>query len=612
MKKGFGGRSVPDDSRGRKLDNKEEHNHKKDIQITKRLIKYVIPHWKGFFYSLILILIVSAASLARPYIVKIAIDSYINQGLSGSLTFDQSTAGIKLLGLIYFVLMTTELILSYFQTYILGNTGKKIIMNLREEVFNHIQKLPISYFDKNSVGRMVTRVTNDTDSLNEMFTDVGVGFIQNIFIMIGIIIVMANLNFRLTIICLLLTPLMFLVTLLFKKRAGVVFGEIRNKLALINGFISEHISGIKIIQIFNMQDKKYGEFEKVNKDYYNASLKEIVLFGVFKPFMGVVKNLSLALILLYGGVGLIKGIIEVGTLYAFINYINRLFQPIMELTDQYNTYQSSMISAGRLFNLLDEKTEKQPEKEIQLQEVKGEIQFRNVWFAYEEENWVLKNISFKISQGQSVAFVGTTGAGKTSIISLICGFYEHQKGEILIDGINIKSIKKEDLRKNIGLVMQDVFLFAGSIETNIKLFNKNITSEDVKNAAKYVNADYFIENLSNGYNHEISEKGSTLSMGQRQLLSFARALVYNPAILVMDEATSNIDTETEGLIQEGIEKLRKNRTSISIAHRLSTIRNVDTIIVLHKGEIKETGNHEELVNKGGIYNKLHELQYKSI
>ncbi|MDW8800910.1 ABC transporter ATP-binding protein [Clostridium sp. A1-XYC3] len=585
---------------------------KNNSKMTKRLMKYILPHWKGFLLSLILILIVSAASLARPYIIKVAIDSYIKRGLDKSIPVNSAINSIKILAFVYFSLMLLEFILSYFQAYILQSTGKKIIMRLREDIFNHLQKLPVAYFDKNPVGKIVTRVTNDTDSLNDMFTDVGIGFLQNVFIMSGIIVVMINLNSTLTVICLLVTPLMFLATLSFKKRAKSVFREIRAKLALINSFISENVPGMKIIQIFNMENKKYEEFNNINKDFYDSSLKQIVLFGVFRPFMDVVKTLSLALILLYGGTALVKGTIEVGTLYAFINYINRLFQPIIELTDQYNTYQSSMISAEKIFDLLDEETEKQPQKEEKLSKVKGEIQFRNVWFAYEGTNWVLKDISFNIGKGQSAAFVGTTGAGKTSIINLICGFYQHQRGEILIDGISIKNIKKEDLRKNIGLILQDVFLFAGDIETNIRLYSEDISLDDVKKAAEYVNAGYFIENLSEGYKHQVKEKGVEFSMGQRQLLSFARALVHNPAILVMDEATSNIDTETEATIHQVVEKLMNGRTSIRIAHRLSTVRNVDKIIVLDKGQIVEIGSHQELMQREGFYSNLYKLQYKGI
>lgn len=576
-----------------------------DKEIMKNLVKYVGPYWKLFFLSLFLILLVSASQLVRPYIIKVAIDKYIKSGIGGIMTLEQCENGVKVLGIFYFLCMILEFVFSYFQTYILERTAKEIIMELRERVFSHIQKLPISYFDKNPIGKIVTRVTNDTDSLNDMFTDVIIGFIQNIFIMVGIILVMVSLDLKLTLICLLVTPLMFLVTLLFKKRARKIFSEIRNKLSLINSFLSENIAGMKITQIFNMEDKKYIEFEDINKEYYNANLNQITLFGIFRPFMDAVKTLSLALILAYGGARLIKGTIEVGTIYAFINYINRLFQPIIELTDQYNTYQSSMVSADRIFSILNEKVEEDSARAYSIDKLRGEIEFRNVWFAYEDNNWILKDISFKISPGEAASFVGATGAGKTSIINLICGFYQHQKGEILIDGIDIKYIKKKDLRRNIGLVQQDVFLFAGDIETNIKLFTKNISFDKVKNAAQYVNADYFIETFNDGYKHEINEKGTTLSMGQRQLISFARALVFDPAILIMDEATSNIDTETEALIQEALEKLMKNRTTIAIAHRLSTIKKSDKVIVLDKGEIKEIGNHAELVIKKGFYYKLY-------
>lgn len=612
MSRGFRGGGYSHGSEGKRFEAYGKSLKESDREATKKLIRYVGPYWKYFLLSLLLILVVSASQLARPYIIKIVIDDYIRKGLTETLSIKQCEMAIKFLGLVYFMLMFIELILSYFQTYILESTAKKIIMNLRQEVFAHIQKLPISYFDKNPIGRIVTRVTNDTDSLNDMFTDVVIGFLQNVFIMIGIIIVMISLDLGLTIVCLLLTPLMFGVTLLFKKKARKIFSEIRNKLASINGFLSEHISGIKIIQIFNMEDKKYNEFENINKAYYNENLKQIVLFGVFKPFMDVVKTLSLALILFYGGTRLIKGTIEVGTLYAFINYINRLFQPVIEFTDQYNTYQSSMISAERIFGILGEKIEDENKDGCNLNKAKGEIEFKNVWFAYEAENWILKDISFKISPGQSVSFVGATGAGKTSIINLLCGFYANQKGEILIDGINIKNIKTEELRKNIGLVLQDVFLFAGDIETNIKLFNEELSLEDVRSVAEYVNADYFIDNFDDGYKHKINEKGTTLSMGQRQLISFARALVFNPAVLVMDEATSNVDTETESIIQDALEKLMKNRTTIAIAHRLSTIKKSDNVIVLHKGEIKEIGAHKELMTKKGFYYRLYKLQYENL
>ncbi|WP_411681682.1 ABC transporter ATP-binding protein [Clostridium thailandense] len=592
-------------SKGKRLEGNKRTSINSDREITKELVKYAGPYWKPFLLSLFLILLVSSSQLARPYIIKIAIDDYIKRGITGTLTLKQCENGIKVLGIMYFVFMLLELVMSYFQTYILERTAKEIIMNLREKIFTHIQKLPISYFDKKPIGKIVTRATNDTDSLNDMFTDVIIGFIQNLFIMVGILFVMISLDLKLTLICLLATPLMFIVTLLFKKKARKIFSDIRNKLSLINSFMSENIAGMKIIQIFNMENKKYREFEDINKEYYNANLKQIALFGIFRPFMDVVKTLSLALILAYGGIRLVKGTIEVGTIYAFINYINRLFQPIIELTDQYNTYQSSMVSAERIFSILNEEVEEDREDACELDKLAGEIEFRNVWFAYEEENWILKDISFKIFPGQAVSFVGATGAGKTSVTNLICGFYEHQKGEILIDGIDIKHIKKKVLRKNIGLVLQDVFLFAGDIETNIRLFNKDISLEEVKSAAEYINADYFIEAFNDGYKHKINEKGTTLSMGQRQLISFARALVFNPAILVMDEATSNIDTETEFLIQEALGKLMKGRTTIAVAHRLSTVKKSDKVIVLHKGEVKEMGNHEDLMRKKGFYYKLY-------
>jgi ATP-binding cassette subfamily B multidrug efflux pump len=582
-----------------------------DKNSLRRLFAYGLPYWYFFVIALVLVLIVSVSELARPYLVKIAIDDYIQKAVHGDMARRVAEQGIQRLGLIFLLLIVIEFVFSYLHTYLLQYTGKRIIMNLREKIFNHIQRLPVTYFDKNPVGRIVTRITNDTDALNEMYTDVVVGFIQNVFVMGGIIVVMFSLNVRLTLLCFAVLPLMVVVTVFFRKFARAVFREIRTKLATINAFMSEHISGMKIIQVFNMQEKKYDEFDEINQDYYKATYKQVILFGIFRPFMDIVRSLGLALLLWYGGRNILQGLLEFGTLYAFTNYINQFFHPIMELTDKYNTMQGAIVASERIFNLLEEPQEPEPvEKPVVLDRVRGEIEFRNVWFAYVGEEWVLKDVSFKILPGQSVAFVGATGAGKTSIINLICGFYEIQKGEILIDGQNIKDIPKQVLRRNIGLVLQDVFLFSGDIETNIKLFRSDISQEKVKEVAEYVNAHTFIEKLPEGYRHPVTEKGSTLSTGQRQLLSFARALISDPAILVMDEATSNIDTETEILIQEALQKLMKGRTTIAIAHRLSTIQKADKIIVIHKGEIREMGTHQELLEREGLYYNLYRLQYK--
>ena len=430
--------------------------------------------------------------------------------------------------------------------------------------------------------------------------------------MIGIVVVMFRLSFELTIITFLVLPLIAFASVLFRTKARKVFREMRAKLSAINAFMSEHIMGMKIIQAFNMQQKKFEEFEKINKEYYNANMRRVVVFGIFRPFMDVVRSLAVAILLWYGGRNILAGSLEFGTLYVFIDYIGRFFQPIMELTEEFNTLQSSMVSAERILNILGEEPEKEPEGEgVKRERIRGEIEFKNVWFVYQGDNWVLKDVSFKVEPGQSVAFVGATGAGKTSIINLLCGFYEHQKGQILIDGIDIRDMKKSELRSHIGLVLQDVNLFHGDIETNIKLFDDHISSEEVEQAAKYVNADGFIRALPGGYKHVLSEGGTTLSAGQRQLISFARALVKDPEILIMDEATSNIDTETEGLIQDALGRLMKGRTTIAIAHRLSTIQKADQIIVIHRGRIREKGNHQELLRQKGLYYNLYKLQYEN-
>lgn len=579
-------------------------------KIVWRLLREVIPYLLPFLISICLILSVSAFSLARPYIVKTAIDDYITPVIEGKAETEHALAGVSRMSLIFLLLILAEFAFGYLQTYILQSTGKKIIMNLRSRVFNHIQKLPVAWFDKNPVGRIVTRVTNDTEALNEMYTDVVVSFIQDIFVMAGVIVLMLSMHTGLTLISLAVVPLMATAAILFRKTARKVFGTIRTRLAVINAFLAEHISGMKIIQVFNMQKNKMNEFDKVNRDYLEANNRMIAVFGIFRPFMDIISSLSLALLLWAGGGNILSGFMELGTLYAFINYTNRFFQPIMDLTEKYNTMQSSLVSSDRIFSLLDEAAEPGPEGQpVVLDKVNGRIEFKNVWFAYTGENWVLKDVSFVIEPGQSVAFVGATGAGKTSIINLICGFYENQKGEILIDGVNIKQCTKQSLRKNIGLVLQDVFLFSGDIETNIRLFDRNISGEKVREAACLAHADSFIEMLPGGYKSMLTEKGSTLSAGQRQLLSFARALVRQPAILVMDEATSSIDTETESLIQKALEKLMEGRTTIAVAHRLSTIQKADQIIVIHEGRIHEKGTHQELLEQKGLYYNLYRLQY---
>ncbi|HZJ58594.1 MAG TPA: ABC transporter ATP-binding protein [Clostridia bacterium] len=574
------------------------------------MLEFAIPYWHFFVIALLLILTITGASLARPYLTKVGIDKYINGVLKNTMTIDEASRGIWVLGIFFLVLIIVEFALGYLQRFILEYTGKKIIYNIREKIFNHIQHLPLSFFDKMAAGRIVTRVTNDPETINEMFSGVLVGFIKSMVEMAAIIVIMFKLSSKLTLVSFTVLPLIVIATVIFRKTARKVWQRIRAKLSAINAFLAEHIAGMRIIQAFNMQGKKAEEFDKTNKEYYDAHMKSVIVMGIFRPFMDVVESLGMALLLWYGGRNILAGALEFGTLYMFVDYIGRFYWPIRELTEQFNTLQSSTVSAERVFNLLDEKQEQQIEGTIQgYDNMEGEIEFKNVWFAYIDENWVLKDISFKIRPGESAAFVGATGAGKTSIISLLCGFYEHQRGEILIDGVDIRDIGKEKLRDNIGLVLQDVSLFSGDIATNIRLFDPNVSMEEVERAARHVNAHEFISKLYGAYDHEIGEGGTTLSVGQRQLISFARALIRDPKILVMDEATSHVDTETEELIQDALINLMKGRTTIAVAHRLSTIQNADKIILIHRGRIREMGSHQQLLSNRGLYYNLFRLQY---
>ena len=569
-----------------------------DRKLVWRMLEFAKPYWHYFVISLLLIFTITGASLARPYLTKVGIDKYINGVVKSTMSVEEARQGIWTLGIMFLVLIIVEFILGYLQRYLLELTGKKIIYNIREKIFNHVQHLPLSFFDKMAAGRVVTRVTNDPETINELFSGVLVGFIRSMVEMIAIIIVMFRLSSRLTMVSFMVLPLIVVATIIFRRTARKVWQRIRTKLAEINAFLAEHIAGMGIIQAFNMQNRKAQEFDKVNKEYFEAHMKSVKVFGIFRPFMDVVETLGMALLLWYGGRSILAGALEFGTLYMFVDYLGRFYWPIRELTEQFNTLQNSIVSAERVFNLLDQEVEPRIEGTIpDYDNMVGEIEFKNVWFAYIDENWVLKDISFKIKPGESAAFVGATGAGKTSIINLLCGFYEHQRGEILIDGVDIRDIGKEKLRRNIGLVLQDVSLFSGDIATNIKLFEPDISREEVVRAAKHVHAHEFISKLYGAYDHEIGEGGTTLSVGQRQLISFARALIRDPKILVMDEATSHVDTETEELIQDALINLMKGRTTIAVAHRLSTIQNADKIILIHKGRIREMGNHQELLSK---------------
>ncbi|SFE17011.1 ATP-binding cassette, subfamily B [Thermoanaerobacter thermohydrosulfuricus] len=579
-----------------------------DIKIMKRLLTYAKPYWLYIFIAAVGILLVTASNLLRPYLVQKAIDNYIN---NPNIPKVEAINGVTHIGILYLIIITVAFIINYGQIYLIQYTGQKIIFNLRQQIFEHLQSLSLSFFDKNPVGRLVTRVTNDTDTLNELYTSVIANLFNDIFIILGIIIAMVSYNVKLALISLSTAPLIIGGMYIYRKLASQAYRLVRIRFARINAFLSEHISGMKIVQLFVTEHKKSKEFEKINKDYYDANMRQLTIFAIFRPSMDVIYSLTLALLIWYGGKDIISHKIEFGVLYAFVNYLQQLFQPIFDISEKYDILQSAMASAERIFILLDTKEQiKDPEKPIPLEDIQGKIEFKNVWFSYNGKEWVLKDVSFVVNPGETVAFVGATGAGKSSIISLLSRFYDIQKGEILIDGIDIRKVRQQDLRKHIGVVLQDVFLFTGDIKSNIRLNNKNITDNDIYMVAKYVNAHHFIKKLPEGYESKVTERGSTLSAGQRQLLAFARALAFNPKILVLDEATANIDTETERLIQDALKKLTKGRTTLVIAHRLSTIQHADKIIVLHKGRIREMGTHNELLQKKGLYYNLYMLQYK--
>lgn len=519
-------------------------------------------------------------------------------------------SGINKISLLFFFVIFFTFIFNYLQTIILNYTSQKIIYSIREDLFNHIHSLSISFFDKNPIGRLLTRVTNDTETLNEMYTSVLITLFKDLLMLVGIVIVMIKMDYKLAMLSVSLVPVVFLISMLFRNKIRTLYRRNRTQLASINSSLNENITGIRTIQIFNKESKISKSFDKLNNDHLITQKEEIKTYAIFRPSIEVIRSLGIAALVYFGGGKVISSAIEFGVLYAFIDYLQKFFGPIIDLTEKYNILQSAMASSERIFNLLDTNDTIENSNNIKIiEKTQGKIEFKNVWFAYNDKDWVLKDINFVINPGEAIAFVGATGAGKSSIINLITRFYDIQKGEILLDGVNIKDLDKFTLRKDIGVVLQDVFIFAGTIEDNIRLSNKSITEEDVVEVSKYVNAHNFISKLPNQYKEPVMERGSTLSSGERQLLAFARTLAHNPKILILDEATSNIDTETELLIQDALEKLIDGRTTIAVAHRLSTIQHADKIIVLSNGQIVEMGNHQQLLEKESMYYDLYKLQY---
>ena len=516
--------------------------------------------------------------------------------------------GILKAGILFLLLLFSGFFLNLADTWLLQKMGQQIVYKLREETFTHIHSLSLSFFNTTPVGKLVTRVSNDTEAVNELFSTILVKLFKNVVKIIGYAVVMLSINVKMAGISFLLLPLVAILTFVFRHLSRKAYQITRNKITELNTFLSEHISGMKLIQIFAREKEKYSEFEGKSMELYRANFREIMTFAIFRPSIYLVSIIAMILVIRTGSLSVLNGSLSLGTLFVFITYISSFFEPIQELSEQLGTLQSSIASAEKIFSVLDVKPEIVSPADPTPVNILGEIEFRHVWFAYEEENYILKDVSFVIHPGEKAAFVGATGAGKSTILNLIGRYFDIQKGQILIDGIDIHEIDLDVLRGAIGQVQQDVFVFTGDIKSNISLNNEAISPDDVRRAAEIVNADPFIQKLPHGYDEPVTERGSTLSAGQRQLLSFARTLAYDPKILVLDEATANIDTETETLITQALARLMDGRTTIMVAHRLSTIQHADKIIVMHHGEIKESGTHQELLAKDGLYKKLYELQ----
>ncbi len=609
-----------------------------DARLMKRLTVFVRPYWRRLAVAIVLLFGAALAELAPPFLIRAAIDGPIASG---------DVSGIAPLFAMYVGALLVAFACRYGQTYIMQSTGQQVMVDIRMKLFSHIQRMSLSFFDRNPVGRLLTRITNDVDSLNEFLSQGLVALLGDSARLVFIVIAMLLINWRLALISLALLPVVILATAFFQRVMRSAFRQVRQRLARINAYLNEQITGVMVTQLFNREERSRIRFDELSRDYQAAQYRSLMAFSIFFPTVSFLSIMATALLLNLGGQTVLAGLATIGTLVAFIQYTDQTFGPIRQIAENYNTLQSAMASSERVFRILDtEEDVKDPaQPKVLSQPVRGEIEFKDVWFSYTKEagdtrqeaeaakqvggpqvtaeapapadgaspvndEWVLRGISFKIPPGQAVAIVGATGAGKTSLISLLARFYDIQKGSITLDGVDLRDVPQNELRRHIGAVPQDPICFSGTIASNIRLHDETISDEDVKRAAEIANAAPFIERLPGGYEYEVRERGSNLSVGQRQLLAFARAVAFNPEVmLILDEATSSVDTETEALIQEALERLLHGRTSIVIAHRLSTIRHVDRIIVLHKGKVVEDGSHEELLAKRGYYHRLYQLQF---
>jgi ATP-binding cassette subfamily B protein len=572
-----------------------------DMKVLRQLYTYVKPYQKQFYFLVFLTLALAILAPTRPYLIQIAIDEHVAVGDATGL-----------LRVIYILvgLMIVQAFAQWAHTYYSGWIGQVIIKDIRVRLYKHLLKLRLQFFDNTPIGRLVTRNVSDIETLADVFSEGLAAIIGDLLQIVTILGVMFYIDWKLTLVSLCTLPLLIISTYVFKEKIKVTFNDVRNAVANLNSFLQEHITGMTIVQLFNREQREFDKFKEINREHRAAHIRSVLYYSVYFPVAEIIQAIGIGLVVWYGAVGVLGMDLQIGVLISFIMYLQLFFRPIRMIADRFNTLQMGVVSSSRIFKLLASSEHIANEGSFSPEKVQGNVRLDQVWFAYKEEDYVLKNISFEVKKGQTIALVGATGAGKSSIINLISRFYEINKGAITIDGTNIQDFELSALRKHIGVVLQDVFLFSSSIYQNITLGNPNITKEQVLAAAELVGASKFIEKLPGGLEYNVMERGATLSVGQRQLISFVRAMVYNPEILILDEATSSVDSETEELIQESIEKMMQGRTSIVIAHRLSTIQKADQILVLNKGEIVETGTHQSLLEKGGYYTQLHQMQLK--